>query len=183
MTSLIVRRLLQMPLILIVIYTITFGLAWLIPGNPLEKGEGRRPPDEIVQAMREQYKLDSPWSFYWDYLGKATGVSWLIGVHDRPFDLGPSMTHENWSVNEILAAGLPVSITLGLAAIILACVIGLTAGVLGAVKPGSWLDFGTLVEVVSNRRLGRAFVHDVACHHAFAAVRSIHCALDALRHD
>jgi oligopeptide transport system permease protein len=65
-------------------------------------------------------------------------------MHDTPFDLGPSLTHENWTVNEILGAGLPVSITLGLAAILLACVIGLTAGVLGAVKPGSWIDLATL---------------------------------------
>jgi oligopeptide transport system permease protein len=143
--ALILRRLVQMPIILLVIYTITFTLAWLIPGNPLEKGEGRRPPQEIVQAMRERYKLDSPWSFYWDYLGKATGASWVLGKHDRPFDLGPSLTHENWTVNEILAAGLPVSITLGLAAMLLACAIGLTAGVLGAIKPGSWLDFSTLM--------------------------------------
>ena len=145
MLALIIRRLIQMPVILLAIYTITFALAWLIPGNPLEKGEGRRPPDEIVQAMREQYKLDSPWAFYWDYLGKATGVSWALGTHSRPFDLGPSLTHENWSVNEILGAGLPVSITLGLAAILLACAIGLTAGVLGAVRPGTWIDMGTLV--------------------------------------
>lgn len=140
----ILRRLIQMPLILLAIYTITFALAWLIPGNPLEKGEGRRPPDEIVQHMQAQYKLDNPWAFYWDYLGKATGVSWMLGQHDRAFDLGPSLTHENWTVNEILGAGLPVSITLGFAAILLACVIGLTAGVLGAVKPGSWIDVGTL---------------------------------------
>ena len=144
MSALILRRLLQLPIILLVIYTVTFSLAWLIPGNPLEK-EGRRPPEEIVNAMREQYKLDSPWSFYWDYLGKASGVSWMIGAHDRPFDLGPSLTHENWGVGEILSAGLPVSITLGLAAILLACIIGMTAGVLGAVKPGSWIDFGTLM--------------------------------------
>jgi len=144
MSALILRRLIQMPIILMVIYTVTFCLAWLIPGNPLDKGEGRRPPPEIVQAMRERYKLDSPWNFYWDYLGKATGVSWALGKHDRPFDLGPSLKHEDWSVNEILAAGLPVSIALGLAAILLACAIGLTAGVLGAIKPGSWLDHSTL---------------------------------------
>jgi ABC-type dipeptide/oligopeptide/nickel transport system permease component len=59
-----------------VIYTITFSLAWLIPGNPLENPEGRRPPDEVMQAMLEQYNLDSYWGFYWDYLGNATGVSW-----------------------------------------------------------------------------------------------------------
>lgn len=144
MYRLILTRLLQMPLILLAIYTITFVLAWLIPGNPLDK-DGRRPPQEIVDAMRAQYNLDNPVSFYGDYLGKASGVSWLLGKSPRPFDLGPSLTHENWSVNEILGAGLPVSITLGLAAILLACVIGMSAGVIGALKPGSKRDALTLV--------------------------------------
>jgi len=144
MAAFILRRLLQAPLVLMAIYTITFCLAWLIPGNPLEKGEGRRPPEEIVQAMRAQYHLDNPWRFYWDYLGKATGVSYVIGAHDRPFDLGPRLTRENWSVNEILGSGLPVSMTLGLAAIFLASVIGLAAGVLGSLRPGSWIDAATL---------------------------------------
>ncbi len=145
MTGLIVRRLLQIPIILLVIYTITFTLAWLVPGNPLQNPEGRRPPEEIMQAMLEQYKLDSYWGFYWDYLGKATGVSWALGRNDRPFDLGPSLKHTDWTVNEILAAGLPVSVTLGLAAILLACAIGITAGVIGAIRPGTWLDFLTLI--------------------------------------
>jgi len=144
MLGLIIRRLLQLPIILLVIYTITFCLAWLIPGNPLEQPEGRRPPPEVAQAMLQQYNLDDPLAFYVDYLGKASGVSWLLGAHDRPFDLGPSLQHQDWTVNEIIAGNLPVSITLGLAAILLACIIGITAGVIGAVKPGSWLDHATL---------------------------------------
>lgn len=144
MLRLIATRLLQMPLILLAIYTITFALAWLIPGNPLER-EGRAPPQEIVDAMKAQYNLDSPFVFFWDYLGKASGVSFVLGRHPQPFDLGPSLTHENWSVNEILGAGLPVSITLGLAAILLACIVGLTAGVIGALKPGSARDAVTLI--------------------------------------
>src|SRR5688572_14743684 len=143
MLRLVAYRLLQMPLILLAIYSITFALAWLIPGNPLEK-EGRAPPPEIAEAMKAQYNLDNPWAFYWDYLGKSSGVSWLLGKHDRPFDLGPSLTHENWSVGEILGAGLPVSITLGFAAILLACAIGLSAGVIGALRPGSLRDGLTL---------------------------------------
>ena len=145
MTGLIARRLLAMPAILLVIYTITFCLAWLIPGNPLENPEGRRPPPEIMEAMLQQYRLDSPWTFYWDYLGKATGVAWALGSADTPFDFGPSLTHTDWTVNEILAAGLPVSMTLGLLAILLACAIGLTAGVIGGVRPGSVADGATLL--------------------------------------
>ena len=55
MSGLIIRRLVQMPLILFVIYTITFCLAWLIPGNPLENPDclqlsshSNYPPREIL---------------------------------------------------------------------------------------------------------------------------------------
>lgn len=140
MTGLIVRRLLQLPIILLVIYTVTFCLAWLIPGNPLENPEGRQPPAEVQQAMLERYNLHSPTAFYFDYLGKATGVSYVLGMSDTPFDLGPSLTHQDWSVGEILASGLPVSMTLGLAAILLALVIGVTSGAIAAIKPGSAAD-------------------------------------------
>jgi oligopeptide transport system permease protein len=140
MRALVLGRLLQIPLILLAVYTITFTLAWLIPGNPIDRAEGRRPPPEIVEAMLAQYRLDSYWGFYWDYLGKASGASWALGRHDRPFDLGPSLRHENWSVNEILAAGLPVSMTLGVAAILIACAVGIGAGVVGSLAPGGGLD-------------------------------------------
>ena len=64
MKAMIFRRLLQLPLILFVIYTITFSLAWLIPGNPLQNPEGRQPPAEIMEAMKAQYHLDSPVAFH-----------------------------------------------------------------------------------------------------------------------
>jgi oligopeptide transport system permease protein len=141
--SLVVRRLLQLPLIVLAVYTVTFVLAWSVPGNPLENPEGRRPPPEIVEAMKKQYKLDDPVAFYFDYLGKASGVSWALGRHDRPFDLGPSLKHPDWSVNEILATGLPVSITLGMTAMLVALAIGLAAGVVGGLRPGTPADLLT----------------------------------------
>lgn len=140
MLSLIGRRLLQMPLIILVIYTITFTLAWLVPGSPLDAQDGRRPEQAVVDQMLAQYKLDDPVAFYFDYLYNATGIAWLMGDAPRPFDLGPSLSHPEWTVNEILAAGLPVSITLGLAAILIALVLGLAAGVVGGLRPNTWLD-------------------------------------------
>ncbi|MHC4993278.1 MAG: ABC transporter permease, partial [Planctomycetota bacterium] len=59
--------------------------------------------------------------------------------------LGPSLKHENWTVNEILGASLPISFSLGLTALLLACVIGIGAGVIGAVRPGSLLDAATMI--------------------------------------
>ena len=75
----IVSRVAQIPIILFAVYTLTFALAWLIPGNPLEKAEGRRPPAAIAEAMQSQWNLDDPWTFYWSYLGDITGVNWLLG--------------------------------------------------------------------------------------------------------
>jgi oligopeptide transport system permease protein len=141
MLPFIARRLLVTPLIVLVIYTLTFLLAWMVPGDPLQQPEGRRPPPEIVEAMRKEYKLDDPAAFYVEYLGKATGVAWLLGKSDRPFDLGPSLRHRDWSVNEILATGLPVSIALGMSALLIAVVIGVTAGIIGGLRPNGPGDF------------------------------------------
>ncbi|MFM7052527.1 MAG: ABC transporter permease [Planctomycetota bacterium] len=147
--GLITRRLLQLPFIVLAVYTLTFMLAWSVPGNPLENPEGRRPPPEIVEAMQKQYKLDDPVAFYFDYLGKASGVSWALGLHDRPFDLGPSLKQPDWSVNEILGTGLPVSMTLGLSAILIALAIGIAAGVVGGLRPGTAVDALTQVLAVA----------------------------------
>ncbi len=178
MTTLILRRLLQLPLILIVIYTITFVLAWLLPGNPLENPEGRRPPPEVIEEMKRQYDMDSPWRFYFGYATKATGLHWLASQFGdsaerdrslaeltserdararggaapgvRPpeaqpiFYLGPSLVYKDWSVNEIIASALPVSVTLGVTAIFLALIIGLSAGIVGALRPGTAVDLATL---------------------------------------
>jgi oligopeptide transport system permease protein len=141
-------RLVQLPFILLAVYTATFLLAWQIPGNPLEK-EGRRPPQEVMEAMQAQYNLDDPVAFYGDYLWKASGLAWVSGERDGPvFNLGPSLRHENWTVNDILMAQLPVSMTVGLCAILLALCIGLTAGVLGATRPGSLLDAASFLVAI-----------------------------------
>lgn len=164
MTTLIARRLLQLPVILLVIYTITLSLAWLVPGNPLENPD-RRPKPEVIEQMNRQYNLDSFPRFYVSYLKSATGIKWasdkLSGriererelaaesgqpAPERPvFDLGPSLEYDDWTVNEIIAGALPISVTLGAAAILIALVIGVTAGVVGAVRPNSLADLSTLV--------------------------------------
>ena len=133
MLGMIVRRLLQLPIILGVIYTITLVLAWGIPGNPLENPEGRAPAAEVREAMLAQYNLDSVPTFYASYLSNASGATWVrhkLGgggaeAGARPvFDLGPSLKYEDWSVNEIIAGTLPVSVTLGAVAILIALTIG-----------------------------------------------------------
>ncbi len=165
MLALILRRLIQMPIIIGVIYTLTLVLAWAVPGNPLENPEGRRPPEAVMAAMKAQYNLDSFPKFYFSYLDSATGIKWTretlngeaarqsdaakeAGLPPRPrpvFDLGPSLKHRDQRVMDILAGALPVSVTLGFAAIIIAVTIGVMAGVVGAMKPNSIADITTLI--------------------------------------
>ncbi|MEO0587068.1 MAG: ABC transporter permease [Planctomycetota bacterium] len=134
MTRLIVVRLLQLPLILAAIFAITFTLAWVVPGNPLENDEGRRPPPEVIEAMKRQYNLDSPTSFLSGYLsGLVQG------------DLGPSLIYRDQTVGDIIASGLPVSATLGAAALAFAFLFGTLAGVIGSLFPRTPLDLSSSV--------------------------------------
>ncbi len=164
MTGVILRRLVQLPLIVGTVFLLTLALAWGIPGNPLENPEGRRPPPEIAEAMKTQYNMDSFWDFAASYVDRASGVRWLsgrlTGEHRRRdagaiasglapperfvFDLGPSLQYRDRNVNEIIAGSLPVSATLGIAAILIALVVGLGAGVVGALRPNSFADVATL---------------------------------------
>jgi len=163
MLGLITRRLAQLPLILAVLYTLTLALAWAVPGNPLEN-PGRRPPPEVGEAMKAQYNLDNFWGFYFSYLKHASGLSHLddslsgrAAQEDRKaaaagvapptryiLDLGPSLQYRDRSVNEIIAAALPVSALVGGSAMVIALVLGLSAGIIGAIKPNSAADVATL---------------------------------------
>ncbi len=161
MLGLILRRLVQLPLIVLAVYTITLTLAWAVPGNPLENPEGRRPPPEVVAAMKAQYNLDDFWKFYGSYLAGASGLKYVRESLDGSaarraeaaqqsgqlpperivFNLGPSLQYRDRSVNEIIASSLPISVTLGALAILIALLLGLTAGVL---EPGAGADSVTV---------------------------------------
>ena len=139
MMRLLLNRLIQAPIVLLAVYTITFALAWALPGSAVMNDEGKRPPPEVIAAMEARYSLHDPAAFY---------VQYLRGVITR-LDFGPSLRYTDWTVNNILAGSLPVSVILGLAAMLIALVIGVAAGVIGAWKPGSALDWAaTLLALV-----------------------------------
>lgn len=157
MIGLILRRLVQLPLILLVVYTVTFVLSWALPGEAVVNDEQRQPPQEVLDAMKAQYNLDDPWAFYSNYLYRVSGARWTVesarslagdesaDVPQYVFDMGPSFSYEDWTVNQLVGSSLPVSVALGLSSILLALSIGMTAGVLGSLRPNSALDIGTLV--------------------------------------
>ena len=131
---LIAARLVQFPLIVVVVFVVTFALSWVLPGSPLERPEGRRPDPQVEEAMKRQYNLHSPWAF-------AVSYVWSV-LHG---DFGPSLQYRDQTVNALLAEGLPVSALLGLLALVVALLLGLGAGVAGAWRPGSLLDGSSLI--------------------------------------
>jgi len=123
------RRLVQVIPVFFVIITATFFMVRFVPGGPFTAEKAVSP--EILRNIEAHYGLDKPlWRQYLSYLGSiAKG------------DLGPSFKYPNRTVNEIIADKLPVSLELGGLSLAIALVLGLTLGVLAAVRRNSWLDY------------------------------------------
>src|SRR3954452_5057775 len=129
MLRFIFRRLLETIPVFFVIITATFFMIRFVPGGPFTAEKAVSP--EIMRNLKAHYGLDKPlYRQYFDYLGNlARG------------DLGPSFKYPNRTVNEIIGAKLPVSLELGGLALGVALVLGLTLGVLAAMRRNSWLDY------------------------------------------
>ena len=111
-----------------VIVTLVFFLMRLAPGGPFD-GERRLPPEVEANLLRA-YNLDKSLpAQYLDYLA-------MLGRGD----LGPSFRQKDFSVNELVAAGLPVSVGVGASALVLATLSGIAIGIGAGLKPGSRRD-------------------------------------------
>ena len=132
MLRFIASRILQFPFILAVIYLITYLLAWVVPGTPFE---GEKKIDPVVKhRLQTQFHADKPVQFLIYY-------PWKMIRHG---DLGPSLLNQQFSVNEIIGAALPVSVTLGIVAVGIAVFVGVGIGTLAAVKRGGVFDWLSL---------------------------------------
>src|SRR2546423_9041423 len=122
MPKVILWRILQFPLILTVIYLLTFLLAWVAPGNPFANERNMDPT--VVENLKRRFHADSAWKFLAFY-------PWNIIRHG---DFGNSMQYREWSVNDIIGKSLPVSVTLGVCSIAIAVMVGVGVGTTAAVK-------------------------------------------------
>ncbi|WP_431858615.1 ABC transporter permease subunit [Azospirillum sp.] len=113
---------------------LSFLLIRLVPGDPIEVRVGERgiPPERLAQ-LRHEMGLDQPmWKQFADYIGNV-----LSG------DLGTSIVTQNPVLDEFFTL-FPATVELGLAAIVFAVLVGLPAGIIAAVKRGSWFDHGVM---------------------------------------
>ncbi len=117
---------------LIIIIAFVFFLMRLAPGGPFTNE--RALPPEIEQKINQAYDLDKPIIHQFGiYLSKT-----LKG------DLGPSYKYKDFTVNELIASGFPVSITLGLSAIILSLFLGCLLGIIAAIKKNTAIDYAVM---------------------------------------
>ncbi len=124
----IARRLLGAIPTLAVIVALSFLLTRLAPGGPFDEEQALRP--EIRANLEAAYGLDQPMAVQF-----GRYVSGLL--HG---DFGPSFKFRDFTVTELIASGLPVSLTIGLAALLLALALGIPAGVVAALARGRLTD-------------------------------------------
>ena len=126
-------RLLEALLTLWLLATLCFVLLRAAPGGPFDTEKSV--PPEVQAALAAQYRLDRPLP--------AQYAAWLGDVIRG--DLGPSFQYPDYTVNQLVAQALPVSLLNGGLALLLALLCGIPLGVWAALRAGSWLDRGLML--------------------------------------
>jgi peptide/nickel transport system permease protein len=124
------RRLIQVPLVLLVVSLMTFLITRATPGDPVQIMLGMQTSPEAATAMRKEFNLDRP--VYEQY-----GL-WIAKVVTG--DLGRSM-RLNDRVTSLIAERLPISLQLAAAGMLFALLVSIPLGVLAALRRNSWIDY------------------------------------------
>lgn len=125
----IIKRLLSAIPVLFFIILITFTLIRIAPGGPFDAE--RAVPPQVLENLNKRYNLDAPMHVqFFDYLGNL-----IQG------DFGPSFKYPSRTVTELITAGLPVTVELGLYALLVAMIIGVISGVFAGIRPNSLQDY------------------------------------------
>lgn len=129
MLKFIAKRIFESIPTMLVLITISFFLMRYAPGNPFSS---ERPlPPEVMANINAKYGLDKPVSE--QYLTYLTNI--VQG------DFGPSFKYKDYTVNELIAGALPVSVKIGLAAFFFTVIMGVAVGTIAALKQNTWVDY------------------------------------------
>ncbi|OWY15532.1 glutathione ABC transporter permease GsiC [Thioclava sp. F34-6] len=134
MLAYLIRRLIQAALILLGVSLITFFLLFVLPADPVRQIAGRSATPETVANIRHQLGLDQPFIVqYWRY---------LTGLFQG--DMGRSYLQKT-EVATLVAARLPATLLLMLGAIVAELIMGLTLGIVAAIRRGGALDQSLMI--------------------------------------
>ena len=118
---------------LVLLVFVTTALMYRAPGSPFAQERVAAP--QVEEALRAQYGVPrSALEFFGVYMERLVVEG----------SLGPSLKVQGRSVGELLAPALPVSLGLGLLALVLAVGVGLLLGVAAGVRPRSWVDHASM---------------------------------------
>ena len=130
MAAFVGRRLLTLPVLLLLITFLVYSLVLLLPGDPARSiAGGLNAPEEQVEEVREELGLDDPLLVQYG--------RWLKGVVTG--DLGESL-FSGRAVVEELQSRFPVTLSIALGAVVLSVLIGVPVGILAGTRPGSLVD-------------------------------------------
>ena len=130
MLSFLARRLAQIIPTLFFVSILIFCLQQLLPGDPALVMSGEERDPQAIEEFRKRYHLDQTLPVQYLY--------WISGVLRG--DLGESMRIQR-PVSELVLEKLPVTLQLGSMAFVIACLIGIPAGVMSAVKKDRAWDY------------------------------------------
>lgn len=123
------RRLLSLLPTLLMLITVAFFMIRIAPGGPFDANKAL--PPEIEANLNAKYRLDEPlFQQYFRYIGQIAVL-----------DFGPSYQYKDWTVNELISQGWPVSLTVGSLAILLAFVLGTMLGITAALRQNTAVDY------------------------------------------
>jgi oligopeptide transport system permease protein len=126
----VLMRAVLLAVVLFVVATVVFFMLRTIPGGPFALVGDRELPRAIKEAIEARYHLNDPLlTQYRDYM-----------VNLLHFDLGPSMTIEGMTVNQLIAEKFPRSALLGFFSVSLAIIIGVPVGIIAAQWRNRWPD-------------------------------------------
>ncbi len=151
MLRFLLKRLVLFCFTLLAVISVSFFLMRAVRGGPFSS---ERALDVTVeQNLKARYHLDWPlWKQYVQYVGPVNlgehGAHWAGGDGSDPWtgvlvgDLGPSFKYKDFTVNDIIAQSLPLSIALGSVALGWAILIGISTGIASALYRGTRIDLG-----------------------------------------
>jgi oligopeptide transport system permease protein len=133
MWSYTLRRLLATIPTLLAVITVCYFLVHAAPGGPFDSD--KTVSEAVLANLNAKYHLDlPPWQQYLFYLNNL--------IHG---DLGASFRYADWSVNELVANALPVSLSIGGTSLVISFVIGVGLGIAAALRQNSAADYGVML--------------------------------------
>lgn len=134
MTDYLIRRLLQMIIVLLIVSLVTFSISYLIPADPAAEIAGPKAKPETIERIRERLGLNEPLPtqygrYLWNLLHGDLGESYRLRM----------------PVSKLIGQRVLATAQLAILGVLFELIIGIPVGIISSVKSGSWMDRFSMV--------------------------------------